>query len=105
VGPRMTVTCLFFLCPGRPAPGARLTPAAAGMRLPETVAAAGAVASVTGAAMAAAAAASGEDLGGVTAATAASAMAAERQKRLGEADSGAAQMAVAVTKRWRWQRR
>jgi len=69
------------------------------MRLPETVAAAGAVASVTGAAMAAAAAASGEDL------TAASAMAAERQKRLGEADSGAAQMAVAVTKRWRWQRR
>ena len=77
----MTVTCLFFLSPGRLAPGARPTPAVQPGCGPGAVAAAEAVTSVTGAAMAAAASASGEDLGGVTAATAASAMAAEAPGR------------------------
>ena len=67
----------FFSFAGAPRP--RGAPDSRGSRdaAPGAVAAAGAVTSVTGAAMAAAASTSGEDLGGVTAATAASAMAAE----------------------------
>ena len=71
----------FFSFAGAPRP--RGAPDSRGSRdaAPGAVAAAGAVTSVTGAAMAAAASTSGEDLGGVTAATAASAMAAEAPGR------------------------
>ena len=71
----------FFSFTGAPRP--RGAPDSRGSRdaAPGAVAAAKGVTSVTGAAMAAAASASGEDLGGVRAATAASAMAAETPGR------------------------